>query len=137
MSDDVLMWEGDSRRNVSRKRLCCLVADIGKMKDKLLISIIDLSFFISKYKNHTIVSLSLVFRSTNILISKPTNMKKSESLVTRVTIADDGGMFLLILSVSTLMQVKLALRVSGREALIILSLSSHRACMWIHTSIVS
>lgn len=64
-------------------------------------------------------------------------MKKSESLVTRVTIADDGGMFLLILSVSTLMQVKLALRVSGREALIILSLTSHRACMWIHTSIVS
>lgn len=85
---------------MSRKRLC-LVADIGKMKDKLLISIIDLSFFISKYKNHTIVSLSLVFRSTNILVSKPTNMKKSESLVTRVTIADDGGMFLLILSVST------------------------------------
>lgn len=55
MSNDVLMWEGNSRRNVSRKRLC-LVADIGKMKDKLFISIIDLSFFISKYKNHTIVS---------------------------------------------------------------------------------
>lgn len=94
----MLMWEGNSRRNVSRKRLCCLVADIGKMKDKLLISIIDLSFFISKYKNHTIVSLSLVFRSTNILVSKPTSMIKAESLV---TIADDGGMFLLILSVST------------------------------------
>lgn len=56
MSNDVLMWEGNSRRNVSRKRLCCLVADIGKMKDKLLISIIDLSFFISFLNTRTIQS---------------------------------------------------------------------------------